>query len=262
MTTVSVSGRLRRAMSSHPTVGSVAALAGWCAMLAGAVVVLTRAGARLGAPPWPPAAWSGWVDGHDPGLVAFAVLRLGALALAWYLAGATVLGLLARLSRLPALIRAADLVTIPPVRRVLHAALGATLAVAASTAPAGAALGPSPPAVTASSNPPVVPPAPEPAAPGPPAAIPGQPATPDPPVLRRLPDAAPNPSGPADTGTTTEPAALPEPDPPVLRGLPDPAPNPSAPDASDPPVLRRLPDPAPNPSAPAGTGTTGPPTAP
>ncbi|MDQ1445343.1 MAG: hypothetical protein QOI20_1807, partial [Acidimicrobiaceae bacterium] len=192
MTTVSVSARLRRAMSSHPTVESVAVLAGWCAMLAVAVVVLTRAGARLGAPPWPPAAWSGWVDGHDPGLAAFAVLRLGALALAWYLAGATALGLLARLSRLPALIRAADLVTIPPVRRVLHAALGATHAVAASTAPAGA-LRPSPPAVTAPSNPPVAPPAPEPAAPGPPAAIPGQPATPDPPVLRRLPDAAPYP---------------------------------------------------------------------
>lgn len=80
-----------------------------------------------------PSAWPAWAAGRDPVEVAFAVLRLVGLAAAWYLLGATTIGVVARLLRWGRLIEAADILTVPWVRRLLQAALGLGLATAAVT---------------------------------------------------------------------------------------------------------------------------------
>lgn len=84
----------------------------------------------LSAPPLDPAAWSAWAEGRDPLVAVFAVLRLLVLALSWYLVGATSVGILARVLRAASLVRIADALTVPALRRSLQAALGVSLATA------------------------------------------------------------------------------------------------------------------------------------
>ena len=84
----------------------------------------------LAAPPLDPSAWVLWADGRDPLVATFAVLRLLVLGLSWYLVGATSIGILARLLRAASLVRIADAITVPALRRVLQGALGVSLATA------------------------------------------------------------------------------------------------------------------------------------
>lgn len=84
----------------------------------------------LAAPPLDPTGWLDWAEGRDPLVATFAVLRLLVLALSWYLVGATSIGILARVFRAASLVRLADALTVPALRRILQAALGVSLATA------------------------------------------------------------------------------------------------------------------------------------
>jgi hypothetical protein len=74
-----------------------------------------------------------WLDDRDAVVAAFAIVRLVGLALAWYLLVVTVLGLAARLSRIPALVRLADLATLPAVRTILGAVAGVGITASAAS---------------------------------------------------------------------------------------------------------------------------------
>jgi hypothetical protein len=118
----------------------VAPLVMWMAALViGVAVFHGLGGGPLAGPPLAdPGAWGDWMAGRDPLVATMALLRLGVLALAWYLVGVTTVGLLARLLRAARLVRLADALTLPVVRRLLQSALGvglATTMVGAATAP-------------------------------------------------------------------------------------------------------------------------------
>lgn len=110
-------------------------LALWMAGLVVGILAFHALGTgRLAPPPASPSGWSGWAAGRDPLLATVAVLRLVVLGLAWYLVGATSIGLIARLLRAAHLVRLADALTIPMVRRMLQGAVGLTMATAVVTA--------------------------------------------------------------------------------------------------------------------------------
>jgi hypothetical protein len=91
-------------------------------------LLLALADGPLAGPPLTDAAGArAWLEGSDPVIASFALLRLVALGAAVYLAAVTVLHLLARASHLPRLVRVADLVTAPSVRRVLAGMAGMSL---------------------------------------------------------------------------------------------------------------------------------------
>lgn len=116
---------------------------GWLLWL-GLLLSITLGGRGLGgtqlAPPplGDPGSWSGWADGRTPLQASFAVLGLVVVALAWYLLAVTVLGAGARLWGARRLVSVVDLVTLPAVRRSIHAALGLGLV---GTSVAGVAVG-------------------------------------------------------------------------------------------------------------------------
>jgi hypothetical protein len=109
----------------------------WCgALVVGTAVFHGLGRGPLSAPPLDPHAWSAWLDGREPLVAAVAVLRLLVLALSWYLVGVTSVGVAARALRRARLVRLADALVLPPLRRTLQTALGFTLAgvmVAAAT---------------------------------------------------------------------------------------------------------------------------------
>ena len=112
----------------------------WLSALATGLVVFHALGQDGMAPPplTDPGAWGDWLAAREPAVAVAALLRLVVLALAWYLVGATTVGIVARLVRVAGLIRVADALTLPMVRRLLQGALGVSLATAmvgASTAP-------------------------------------------------------------------------------------------------------------------------------
>lgn len=80
-----------------------------------------------------PETWSVWLSRTDPVHATFALGRLLVLALAWYLAGVTALGALARGWGRLRLVRLADAFTVPMVRQVLETSLGLGLATAVVT---------------------------------------------------------------------------------------------------------------------------------
>lgn len=108
-------------------------LLGWLLGLVAAIAALTLAGrGALAAPSiMDPAAWGPWAQGRDALTIAFTLLRLLTLALAWYLLGATLVGGVARVARWRRLVAVADVLTVPAVRRLLQSALGVGLATAA-----------------------------------------------------------------------------------------------------------------------------------
>lgn len=114
----------------------------WLALLVAMVVALHRLGSgSLSTPPLlDRAALQRWLDGRDAVTVAFALVRLVALVLGWYLLVVTTVGLAARATRIPALVRLTDLATIPAVRRVLGAVAGVGLSASAATLMAGSVL--------------------------------------------------------------------------------------------------------------------------
>lgn len=94
----------------------------WIALLVGGLVGLVRVP----------------LTGDEPAVVAVAGLRVVAVVLGWYLLIALVLGGAARLSGAARLVRAADVLTLPGVRRLLNGAVGLSLAAGSWAAPAAA----------------------------------------------------------------------------------------------------------------------------
>jgi hypothetical protein len=127
---VTIMGSWRRAL---PLIAWLSAL------LVGLAVFHGLGSGPMAAPPLTdPGTWGAWAVARDPLIATVAVLRLVVLALAWYLVGVTTVGLLARLLRAARLVRLADALTLPLVRRLLQNALGvglATAMVGAATAP-------------------------------------------------------------------------------------------------------------------------------
>jgi hypothetical protein len=108
------------------------ALVGWLATLLVGVAVLraTGSGALAAPPSTDPGTWGAWAGSRGPLVATVALLRLGALALVWYLVGVTTIGMVARVTRAARLVRIADALTVPAVRRSLHGILGVGLATA------------------------------------------------------------------------------------------------------------------------------------
>lgn len=107
----------------------------WIVALVATILVLDRLGSgQLSTPPLlDRSELQLWLDDRDAVVAAFAVVRLIGLALAWYLLVVTVLGLAARLSHIPALVRLADLATLPAVRKVLGAVAGVGITASAAS---------------------------------------------------------------------------------------------------------------------------------
>ena len=86
-----------------------------------------------------PAQWAAWLDGRDPLIAAFSLLRLMALGGLWYVVAVTLLGAGLRAAGAVRLVRVTDRLTIGPVRRMLAGSVGLGLAasgVVAVAAPA------------------------------------------------------------------------------------------------------------------------------
>lgn len=129
------------AMERTITTRGALSVVAWIALLVGVIVGFTALGrGLLAGPPLNPAGWAAWAAGRAPELALFALLRLAVLGMAWYLLAVTAVGVLARLTRLRSLVSAADVVTLPAVRRLLHATLGATLAAGSLVGSGAAAL--------------------------------------------------------------------------------------------------------------------------
>lgn len=128
-------------VTDPPLRRAVAAVA-WIATLVATIVLLDWLGeGQLSTPPLlDRSALQRWLDGRDTVTVAFALVRLIGLVLAWYLLVVTVVGLVARVSRIPALVRVADLATIPAVRKVLGGLAGVGLTASAASLMAASVL--------------------------------------------------------------------------------------------------------------------------
>jgi len=112
---------------------STVRLLAWTVFLVAALATLHGVGGPLGPPPLTePGRLSGWLDQRQPAEAAFAILRLVALGLAWYLLLATAAGSFARVSGWRSLVRALDAVTVPTVRRMVAGAVGVSVAAALS----------------------------------------------------------------------------------------------------------------------------------
>ncbi|MBI2706485.1 MAG: hypothetical protein HYX32_14525 [Actinobacteria bacterium] len=100
------------------------------AFVASLVVALVGLQVAAGALPPVPGGRDLWsfVQHTDPIVVTFSALRLLALVLCWYLLASSLLGVLARLTRITLLVRAVDVVTLPSVRRLLRGVAGMSLA--------------------------------------------------------------------------------------------------------------------------------------
>lgn len=113
----------------------------WCAALLLTTALFHALGdGSLAPPPLDPSAWGPWIAGREVSIATMALLRLVVLGLCWYLVGVTSLGTVARVSRAARLMRLADAVTLPVVRRLLQQTLGVALATTMITATSGASL--------------------------------------------------------------------------------------------------------------------------
>lgn len=118
---------------------SSAVLVGWVVALALGVAAGHALGSGvLAVPGAEVVAWRSWAAATDPLVVTMALLRLAAVGTAWYLLVTTVLGVVARALRAVRLVRFADAVSAPVVRRVLQRGMGVVVA----TAIAGSAVAP------------------------------------------------------------------------------------------------------------------------
>ena len=133
---------------SRTALGGVVAVV----LVATALLHLTGTG-ELAAPPLTqPGRWGTWLSERDPLVAAMAVLRLLALATAWYVLATTLLAVALRLARVARLVSVADRLTVPAVRRLLVSAAGVTL-VSGVTPSFALALGPQLPAAVAAPAP-------------------------------------------------------------------------------------------------------------
>lgn len=116
--------------------GALASIAGFVAL---AIVVLHR----LGELTWMQVPWGGldgWLAIAPVEDVVAASLRMIALVIAYWVAGSSALYTLARLTRLPALIRATAWATLPPIRRAIDRAIAVTVTTTALVSPVAPAL--------------------------------------------------------------------------------------------------------------------------
>lgn len=114
-------------------------LVAWLGSLVVAIALFTAmGGGQLAAPPvTDPGAWGDWLGDRDGVVATMAILRLLVLAMAWYLVGVTTIGAVARVARWARLVRVADALSVPVVRRVLQASLGVGLASAVVVSSSG-----------------------------------------------------------------------------------------------------------------------------
>ncbi len=125
-------------LSSAPRTGALV----WLAVVAAAIAAIAILH-RLGADPAFAIDWddpNGWLSSRSPERVLLGVVRLASLALAYWIAGSLVLYTAARASRIPALIRSVEWLTLPAVRQVAERAVVVTLTVSTFTAGGTAAL--------------------------------------------------------------------------------------------------------------------------
>lgn len=83
---------------------------------------------------------SGWLAQTPPEDALVAVVRLAALALAWWLTASTVIYVLASATRIPGLVRGVRWATVAPVRRMIDRALATTIVVSSTFVTTGVAL--------------------------------------------------------------------------------------------------------------------------
>jgi LysM repeat protein len=103
----------------------------FASLLLGVALFHAMGSGPLSPPPLrDPSSWQAWAEAREPLTAVVAVLRLLVLALAWYLVGVTTIGMASRLTRVARLVRIADALTVPVVRRLLQGALGVGLATA------------------------------------------------------------------------------------------------------------------------------------
>lgn len=123
----------------------------WVAVLIAVIVLLGQLGhGQLSTPPLlDRSELRAWLDERDAIVAAFALIRLIGLALAWYLLIVTSVGLMARVSRIPALVRMADAATVPAVRKVLGAVAGVGITASAASLTAAHLIQDQPPAEVA-----------------------------------------------------------------------------------------------------------------
>jgi hypothetical protein len=114
----------------------------WVGGLGATAVALRWAGhGALAAPPLTePARWAAWLDGRDPLLAAFSIVRLAALGGLWYLVAVTLLGAGLRVAGAASLVRVTDRFTIGPVRRMLAGSVSLGLAASGMVAVAAPAM--------------------------------------------------------------------------------------------------------------------------
>lgn len=126
-------------------------LVGWIGLLLlGLGVGHALGGEVLSVPSAEVTAWRTWAATTDPLVLTMALLRVGALGVAWYLLATTLLAVVARGLRLVRLIHLADAIAAPTVRRLVHRSMGVVVASAIATsvaAPTAHAADPPPVAV-------------------------------------------------------------------------------------------------------------------
>lgn len=115
----------------------------WTAAVAVGVALLRALGhGALVAPPIGHVApFRAWVDERGTSVAFVALVRVVGEAVGWYLLAVTVVGMVLRLARAQSLVRVADALTLPSVRRVLNGAVGATIAMSLVATPAAMAAG-------------------------------------------------------------------------------------------------------------------------
>ncbi len=129
---------LSRTQTQHPiTKASItrgAALLGLVAFEIGAIVLLHQ----LGSQRWMTIPWGDiptWLEVASREDVVAAVIRSIALVLSYWIAASTGLYTLARLSRVPRVVRAAAWATLPPIRRIIDRTIAVTVTTAALVSP-------------------------------------------------------------------------------------------------------------------------------
>lgn len=102
------------------------------ATVAATLVVVQWAGApdgNGGGLPTPPLTgpgrWQQWLTEHGALVTAFGLIRVAAVVVAWYVLATMVVGLVARAASVPRLVRAADRVTLPSLKRFMATVVAA-----------------------------------------------------------------------------------------------------------------------------------------